>query len=69
MKTSVVPAGLEIVFHDEPGVKTPGYCQMFLRNNQTSPVNYCGGMVEFHFHKYRSSYSMRCFFSSAKNSS
>jgi hypothetical protein len=27
------------------------------------------GTAEIHFHKYRSSYSMRCFFSNARNSS
>src|ERR1019366_1800322 len=47
LQTSTVPSGLVIVLRPRPGVKTPGYCQMFLRNGQTPLSNARPGRLKF----------------------
>ena len=44
---------------------SPAYQRRVIAGTRTSPT----GTAELHFHKYRSLYSIRCFFSSVRNSS
>jgi len=62
---NVIPVMRCILVPKGQSENSPAFQRRVIVGGGTSPT----GTAEFHFHKYRSSYSMRCFFSNTKNSS